>query len=220
MYTNLGNLPVIVAADLLDLQSSANKLGSGNSRIGSSPYVLGKRPGMLAWRDAGSGALSLVFCLGALSSSAWELADGSATYTPTNLGSFTDGADTDYADGLLTTDGGDDAAGRTAQSLTLSAGVYIVSGTAAIEGDDEAHTAPRIRIGTSAAGTQIASKVVGRGAADESAAEDATPKDTFQFKITVASTATIHFVLDVVDEDDAIAAGSAFITLNPLESTN
>lgn len=218
-YSTLGNLPVIPAADLIDLQSNANKPCVGNTRVGAVPSVLGKRPGMRAFRDAGAGALSLVFATGGKSSDAWREADGSASRTPTNLGAFTDGADTDYAAGLLTTDGGNDAAGRTAQSLTLTAGTYLVSGTAAVEGASASdYTAPRIRVGTGAGGSQIASKVVGVTARHATAAESADPKEDFAFTIVVGTTGTVYFTLDVVDEAGALAAGSAYITLNALEA--
>lgn len=87
-YTTLGGKTVIPAADLLDLQSPANRPGNGNARVGSVPQTIGKRPGMLAWRDAGSGALSLVFATGGKSSSAWREADGSSSRTPTNLATW------------------------------------------------------------------------------------------------------------------------------------
>jgi hypothetical protein len=42
-YTNLGGKPVIPAADLLNLQSEANKPGVGAARVGATPHALGKR---------------------------------------------------------------------------------------------------------------------------------------------------------------------------------
>lgn len=220
MYTNLGGKPVIPAADLLDLQSEANRPGVGQARTGSSPAALGKRPGLRAWCDTGSGNLSLIFATGGKSSDAWREADGSASRLPVNLGAFTVGGDSTYSANLLTTDGGNDALGRMTQSMTLSAGKYFVSGVAASEGASSAsYKAARIRVGTDTSSNiaSIASKVVGVTQRHTTAAEDQSPKEDFGFIITVASTGTIHFTVDVVDQAGAIAAGSAFISLLPLE---
>lgn len=219
MYTLLGAYPVIPAADLLNLQSAANRPGVGNSRTGSTPQVLGKKAGLIVARD--SSGISLVFALGDKSSDGWRAVDGSASYTPTNLGAYTTGADSTYSAGLLTTDGGNDAAGRTSQSLALKAGKYLVSGKAASEGASAAaYKTARIRVGTDASTNiaSIATKIVGATQRHATAAEDAPVKEDFGFVITVASDATIYFTVDVVDQAGALAAGSAFITINPLEA--
>lgn len=218
MYQKLGNYPVILAAHLLDLQSDANRTGRGNARTGSSPALLVKRAGQIAWRDGGSGALSMVFATGGKSSDEWKLADGGSTYTPVNLGAFTVGGDSTYSNGLLTTDGGNDAAGRATQSMTLSAGTYFLSGTAAFEGSAGNHVTPRIRVGTSATNGNLLTKILGRTKGHPTAAESATEKEAFGVLFTVATEATIHFTIDLVDEADALSAGSAYLTLNPIEA--
>jgi hypothetical protein len=217
-YTSLGNIPIIPAADLLDLQSQANKPGNGSARVGEASPVLGKKAGQLAFRDAGSSAYSLVFALGANSYDAWELCDGSATYTPVNLGSWTVGADSTYSAGLITTDAGDDAAGRATQSITLTAGEYVLSGTAAAEGTLGSHVAPRIRVGTTVSNGDILTDIFETNIG--TVAEDVSPKEEVNQVITVATTGTVHFTIDVVDEAGALAAGSAFLSLNLLQSRN
>jgi len=216
MYTRLGSHPIIAAADLLDLQSSANHAGNGNARIGSTPYVMGKRAGMFAWRDAGAGALSLVFASGAASSDFWRACDGSASYTPVNISTWTVGADSTYSSSLLTTDAGDDAAGRATQSMSLTAGTYVLSGTSTAEGTILDHAAPRIRVGTSATNGDLLTKIF-RDAYHATAAESGTHA-AFSTTFTVASAATIHFTIDVVDEAGALVAGSAYLTISPLEA--
>lgn len=215
-YPTHGGWPVIPAADLINLRSDANM--SGDTRVGSSG-VLGKRPGMNAWRDGGSDAYIWVFSTGGKSSSAWRACDGSASYTPLNLSTWTVGADTTYTSGLLTTDGGNDAAGRVAQTIaSLPAGTYIVSGSAAGEGVVVNHVAPRLRITGSVTAT-ISTKIL-RTNLHPTAAENADPKESFAFAITIPSAQDVTFTLDVVDENDAIVAGSSFVTLNPLEAIN
>ena len=215
-YPTHGGWPVIPAADLINLRSNANMLG--DSRVGASP-VLGKRPGMNAWRDGGSSAYIWVFSTGGKTSDAWRACDGSASYTPLNLSTWTVGADSTYSSGLLTTDGGNDAAGRVAQTITaLAAGTYIVSGSAAAEGVVANHVAPRLRV-TGSVTSSIITKVF-RTVLHPTAAESASPKESFAFAITVPSAQNVTFTFDVVDEDDVLAAGSSYITFNPLEAIN
>jgi hypothetical protein len=216
MYTSLGNYPIIPAADLLDLQSAANRPGNGNSRVGSVPYILGKVASQFAWRDAGSSAYSLVFATGALSSSKWRLCDGSADYTPVNISTWTVGADSSYSSSLLTTDAGNDAAGRASQSMTLTAGTYVIRGTSTAEGTLANHAAPRIRVGTSVTNGDLLTKIL-RDAYHATAAESGTHAE-FATEFVVATTGTIYITLDVVDEDGVFVAGSAYVSLSPLES--
>lgn len=216
MYTLLGTYPIIPAAELLDLQSAANRHGVGNARTGSIPQVIGKRPGLFALRD--SSGISMVFALGSKSSDGWRVVDGSATYTPTNLSTWTVGGDSTYSNGLLTTDAGNDAAGRASQGVNLTAGTYRVSGTWACEGTIADGERPRLRIGTAAANADYGSFVGGLDFIHATAAESLDPKGQFSFNITVPAD-EVFFTLDVVDETGAVLqAGSAFITLNPLEA--
>lgn len=218
MYTSMGGFPIIPAADLLDLQSAANIKSFGNSRVGT-PYAVGKKGGLNAWRDAGSGAYSWVFSTGDDSSSAWRACDGSASYTPVNLSTWTVGGDSTYSAGLLTTDAGDDAAGRATQSMTLTAGRYVLKGTAAIEGSAVDYVAPRIRIGTSATNGDILTDIF-LAARHNTAAESADPKEEINQYFTVAVTGTVHFTVDLVDETGTLVAGSAFILLSPIEAVS
>ena len=77
-YSKLGSLTVIPAADLTNIASAANVLS--DARVGSTG--IGKTAGMLAIRDGGSGALSMVFATGSTPASPWRVVDGSASYTP------------------------------------------------------------------------------------------------------------------------------------------
>lgn len=223
-YTNLGGKPVIPAADLLNLQSEANKPGVGAARVGATPHALGKRPGLMAWRDAGGGDLSMVFSTGGKTSSAWVRADGGATYTPANIVAFDVGADSTYSNGLLTTDGGTDAAGQLIEVVELAAGKYFFSGLAAGEGtvgETPNFTAPRVRVGTGASGsgpfTTRITKVF-KSNIHPTAAESQDPKEEVGFTLTLTEPRFVHILIDIVDEANAVSAGSAYITLNPIEA--
>ena len=216
-YSKLGTLPIIPAADLLDMQSAANIKGVGASRIGDSPNPLGKVAGMLAMRDAGSSNYSMVFATGGNPSDVWRAADGSASYTPLNLSTWTVGGNSTYSAGLLTTDGSNGAAGRVVQTITgLAAGKYIVTGTSAAEGTVSNHTAPRLAITGSVTGALVTK--IFRTYFDATAAENATVKEAFAYELTVPTAENVTFTMDIVDEADALIAGSAYITLNALES--
>lgn len=215
MYDTLGDYPIIPAADLLNLQSAANQFGVGNARIGSNPSVLGKTPGLLAWRDAGAGALSLVFSAGADSSSVWRAADGSASYTPVNLSTWTPAAGCTYSSGLLTADGVDNP--TASQVVALKAGSYFVSGEAACEGPTSGdYDAPLLEI-TGATDGALHSKVYS-AARHPTAAEDADPKQDFGFIITLTADQNVTFKVSNVNEAGSLEAGSSYILLNALEA--
>lgn len=78
MYSKLGNLTVVPAADLVSLTSAANV--RGDARVGSDG--IGKTAGMIVVRDAGGGVYSLVMALGGLPADKWQVVDGSVQYTP------------------------------------------------------------------------------------------------------------------------------------------
>jgi hypothetical protein len=227
MYTLLGSYPVIPAAELLDLQSAANRPGVGNSRTGSVPQILGKKAGLLALRD--SSGVSLVFALGDKSSDGWRVVDGSATYSPVNVnpaaGGFTIGADSTYAANLLTTDAGNDVAGRAFQTIALKAGKYRMVATIAGEGaSDEDYVTARLRIksGAVTAGvgaTDVVTQIVGSNEfIHATAAESLATKQEKEIIFTLATDLSVTFTIDVVDEAGALAAGSAYIALSILEA--
>lgn len=226
MYTLLGTYPVIPAAELLDMQSAANRPGVGNSRTGSVPQILGKRGGLMAMRD--SSGYSMVMALGAKSSDGWRVVDGSATYTPVNVvpaaSGWTIGADSTYAANLLTTDAGNDAAGRAFQTIALKAGTYRMTVTMAGEGDDEDYEVPRLRIksGSVTAGvgaTDVVDAIVGSAEfLHATAAESLATKQEKEVVFTLASDLSVTFTIDVVDEAGALVAGSAYIALSILEA--
>lgn len=215
MYTNLGDYPIIPAADLLNLVSDANRSGVGNSRTGSVPYVLGKRPGQLAYRDAGAGALSLVFSKGGDSAAAWRAADGSADYAPVNIAAFTPAAGCSYSNGLLTADGVDDP--TASQVVALKAGTYAISGSAACEGPSAVdYDAPKLTVTGATDGVKLTKIFTGKRHA--TAAEDAPVKEVFSYTFTLAVDQNVTIALSNVNEAGALEAGSSYILLNPLQS--
>ena len=221
-YTQLGNMSIIEQVDLENLASAANK--RGDTRLGGDS--MGKRAGTRALvRLTSDDTLKEVFALGALSSDAWRVIDGSANITPLNLDLATDdsgwtiGSDSTYVDGLITTDAGNDAAGRMVQSVVLEAGTYYVSGVASSEGATVASMdRPRLRIGTAAANSTYGSFT---GAVDAqymaAAAEDAD-RESFGLSITLTAQDEVFFTVDNVDEAGVLQAGSSFLLLNLLEA--
>ena len=214
-YTNLGGKPVIPAADLLNLQSEANKPGVGAARVGATPHALGKRPGLMAWRDAGGGALSLVFSKGGNSAAAWRAADGSADYTPLNIGSFTPADGCTYSNGLLTADGVDDPT-ATNTITALAAGTYVISGSAAYEGSTSDYDAPKLVVEGATDGVLLTKTFT--GARHATAAESADPKEQFSYTFTLTVAQNVTIELSNVNEAGALEAGSSYIVVNPLEA--
>lgn len=210
------NLDTILAADLLNMQSPANRHGYGNVRRGATPELLGKYAGKIAIRDAGSGDHRIVIATGPKPSDRWFCVDGSASYVPLNMGAFTPAAGCSYSNGLLTADGVDNPTAT--QTITaLAAGTYYISGVAAAEGPLPTDLRkPRLIVSGATDGTLLTKYY--SAARHATAAESATNKEIFgdSFTLTVAQNVTIG--ISVVDEDNALASGSAYILFNPLEA--
>lgn len=214
-YTQLGGKPVVLAADLLNLQAGANKLNVGDCRTGSSPSAIGKKPGLMVWRDAGAGALSLVFATGGLTSSEWRAADGSASYVPVNISTWTVAAGCTYSAGLLTADGVDNP--TASQVIALKAGTYFLSGTAACEGASAGDVdAPKMTVTGATDGALITKTYTASRHA--TAAESADPKETIGETFTLTVDQNVTIALSNVNEAGSLEAGSSFILLNPLEA--
>lgn len=218
----LGHMSIIEEADLTNLVSYANR--RGDTRKGGDS--MGKRAGTrVLMRATSDDTLKEVMALGALSSDAWRVVDGSANVTPVNLDLATDesgwtiGADSTYDDGLITTDAGNDAAGRVVQSVQLKAGTYFVSGTAAGEGTVADADVPRLRVGTAAADSTYGSFVGSLSYLHATAAEDLATKEQIGFTFTLTADDEVFFTIDNVDEAGALQAGSSFLLLNPLEAS-
>lgn len=78
-YPKMGHLSVIPAADLTSLTSAANAKSA--ARVGDAGF--GKRAGLLAVRDSGTGdRYSIVFATGDAPSAVWLAVDGATKYTP------------------------------------------------------------------------------------------------------------------------------------------
>lgn len=225
-YTKVGNYEVIPVADAQNLVSNANRQDDERKTY----KAAGKRPGKKVLIDLDGTEYALCIALGSKSSDAYARCDGGANYTPVNLnpaaGGFTIGGDSTYAANLLTTDGGNDAAGRAFQTVALKAGTYRLDYTIASEGASGDYVTGRIRIksGSVTAGvgaTDVVSAIVGDNVhRHATAAESADPKLTGTVKFTLATDLSVTFTLDVVDEATALAAGSAYIALNKLEGIN
>lgn len=218
-YETLGALPIIEEAELSDLTSAANK--PGDTRKGGDSA--GKYDGKKALvRLTSDDTLKEVFALGNESSAAWRVVDGSANITPVNIvpaaGGWTIGADSTYAAGLITTDAGNDAAGRIVQSVNLKAGTYHVSGSAAGEGTVESCDRPRLRVGTAAANSTYGSFIGSTSFLHATAAESLATKEQVAFDITLEADDEVFFTIDNVDEAGALQAGSSYLLLNVLES--
>ena len=225
IFEKHGNLSIIEQADLENLVSAANR--RGDTRKGGDS--MGKKAGTKAYvRLTADDTLKEVFALGGASSDAWRVVDGSANYTPVNLDLATDesgwtiGADSAYDDGLLTTDGGNDANGRIVQSVNLKAGTYFVSGEAAGEGDNGEtpdYDVPRLRIGTAAADSTYGSFIGSGNYLHASAAESLATKEPVGFTFTLDADDEVFFTIDNVDEAGALQAGSSYLLLNLLEAS-
>lgn len=221
----LGHMSIIEEADLTNLVSYANR--RGDTRKGGDS--MGKRAGTrVLMRATADDTLKEVMALGALSSDIWRVVDGSANVTPVNLDLATDesgwtiGGDASYNDGLLTTDGGNDAAGRIVQSVALKAGTYFVSGEAAGEGtvgETPDYDVPRLRIGTAAGDDTYGSFVGAAGYIHATAAESLATKEPIGFTFTLTADDDVYFTIDNVDEAGALQAGSSYLLLNPLEAS-
>jgi hypothetical protein len=224
-YTLLGSLTKIPQVDLENLVSAANRRGDtrkGGDSLGKFP---GKRVMMVATSDS---TLKEMIALGDKSSDGWRVVDGSATTTPVNLNpaaaGWTIGADSTYAANLLTTDGGNDAAGRASQAVTLKAGTYKLRVVAAAEGvltGTPNYVAPRMRM-VCATDTGANITKVFKEKAHATAAEDADPKQEYVVEFTLAAASqTVTFTIDIVDEtagDATLAAGSSYIAFDVLEA--
>jgi len=219
-YEKLGALPIVEQVDLENLTSAANK--PGDTRVGGDSA--GKYDGKkVLVRLTADDTLKEVFALDKASSAAWRVVDGSANYTPVNIvpaaSGWTIGADSTYVAGLLTTDAGNDAAGRASQSVNLKAGTYYVSGEAAGEGVTADCELPRLRIGTAAANSTYGSFVGNINFIHATAAESLAVKEQIGFSFTIDADDEVFFTIDVVDETGAaLQAGSTYILLNVLES--
>lgn len=219
MYDNLGGNPVIPAADLLDMQSPANRSGVGNARRGSVPQVIGKAPGLVAWRDAGNGDLSMVFALGANPSDGWREADGSATRTPNNLSTLAtvdgDHATYDPVTGVLealTVDQDTEAV-----ATAMSAGKYLISGLYAANGtlDPKAYSAVKVTVTTSVSGS-TESYILDKNVVSGPTLDDAV---AWSVVVTLPVAEDITISAQVVDEaGDLVATGEVIFTLNPMQS--
>lgn len=224
-YASLGKYTVVPIADLQNLQSRINRFGDVRKGGESS----GKFGGLKVF-SLDTGAYAGVIALGSKSSDAWQIVDGSAQITPVNLNplaaGFTIGADSTYAANLLTTDGGNDVAGRAFQTVALKAGSYRAEVYMAAEGTTIDYAAPRLRIksGSVTAGvgaTDVIAAITGSNLfIHPTAAESAATKQTVTVDFTLATDLSVTFTLDVVDEAGALVAGSAYIAMNKFEAVN
>lgn len=220
-FDKLGHMSIVEQADLENLVSAANR--RGDTRKGGDS--MGKRAGTrVLMRATADDTLKEVFALGADSSDAWRVIDGSANVTPVNLDLATDesgwtiGATSTYDDGLLTTGGTAASTDRVVQSVNLKAGTYFVSGEAAGEGTTADCDVPRLRIGTAEADDTYGSFTGSLSFLHATAAEDLATKEPVGFTFTLTADDEVFFTIDNVDEAGALQAGSSYLLLNLLEA--
>lgn len=77
-YTLMGSLTIIPAADIADVDSAANVKSAG--RLGDAG--IGKRAGLMALRDNGSGDYDLVIATGSGATDPWLLFEAGTAVTP------------------------------------------------------------------------------------------------------------------------------------------
>lgn len=216
-YEKFGNYPIVEQVDLENLVSAANR--RGDNRVGAESA--GKYEGKEVMVRLTSGdTLAKVMALGADSSAAWRVVDGSANYTPVNLldagggDGWTESAGCTYASGLLTADGTDDP--TTTQDVALKAGTYRLFGEAAYEGTTSDYDAPQLVI-TGATDGELVNQIF-TGARHATAAESADPKEVIDLTFTIAVDQDVTFELNNVNEAGSLEAGSSYIVLTKLEA--
>lgn len=216
-YPTIGAFPVVPQAELESLVSAANK--PGDNRVGgdSAGKYIGKE---VLVKMTSDNSTKRVYALGANSSDAWRVVDGSAEFKPVNIESagggiaWTVSAGCTYSAGLLTADGVDDPTAQ--QVVALKAGRYRLFGTAAYEGTTSDYDAPRLRVVGATDGALITK--VYTGARHPTAAESADPKEVIIEDFTLTVDQNVTFKVDNVNESAALEAGSSFIKLDKLES--
>lgn len=216
-----GSTSIVEQADLENMQSAANR--RGDTRKGGDS--MGKRTNTrVLMRLTSDDSLKEVFALGALSSDAWRVIDGSANITPVNIlnagggDAWTVAAGCTYAAGLLTADGTDDP--TASQVVALKAGTYLISGTAAYEGPDDQdpadYDAPKLTV-TGATDGEVLARVF-TGARHATAAESASPKEVIAETFTIDVDQNVTFEIYNVNEAGSLEAGSSFISITKLEA--
>lgn len=212
-----GSMSIVEQVDLENLVSAANK--RGDTRKGGDS--MGKREGTkVLVRLTSDDTLKEVFALGPLSSDAWRVVDGSANITPVNLLDLAGGvawtvaAGCSYSAGLLTADGVDDP--TASQVVALKAGTYFVGGEATAEGTSSDYDAPLLVI-TGATDGELVNKIF-NGKFHATAAEDATDREEIGETFTLTVDQNVTFELSIVNESDALEAGSSYILLDKLEA--
>lgn len=216
-YDKIGAYPVVEEADLLNLASAANK--PGDNRVGGDSA--GKYKGKeIIVRLTSDDTLKRAYAVDKLSSSAWNIVDGSAVIEPVNILSagggiaWTVASGCTYSAGLLTADGVDDP--TASQVVALKAGTYVVQGTAAYEGTTSDYDAPKLTV-TGASDGDLVAKVF-TGARHATAAESADPKEVINESFTLTVDQNVTFEVYNVNEAGSLEAGSSFIKLDILES--
>lgn len=217
VYEKLGSRPIVEEAELLNLGSTANR--PGDNRIGGESGGKYKGKEILV-RLTSDDTLKQAYAVDKLSSSAWNIVDGSAVITPVNILSagggiaWTVSAGCTYSAGLLTADGVDDP--TASQVVAMKAGKYTIQGTAAYEGTSSDYDAPKLTI-TGATDGEVVAKVF-TGALHATAAESADPKEVINESFTLTVDQNVTFEVYNVNEAGSLEAGSSFIKLDVIES--
>jgi hypothetical protein len=222
-YDLLGHKTIIPQADLESLVSRANR--NGDTRVGGD--ALGKRAGMEVMAKLTSdNSLKSVIALGALSSDAWRVVDGSANITPVNIlnagggDAWTVSAGCTYAAGLLTADGVDDP--TASQVVALKAGTYRIEGLAAMSGPDDQtpvdYDAPKLVV-TGATDGAVLTKIYTGARYVTLHTELATAdKEVISDTFTIDVDQNVTFAVSMVNEAGSLEAGNGYISITKLEA--
>jgi len=211
-YSRIGAWPIVPIADLNSLTSEAN-LNGDNRRVNK---ALGKEPGLKVLAILSTGVYGFVVATSSLSSSPWQLVDGSLRYTPVNILNPLGGAawtltTTTYAAGILTV--ATAVADAAVQTVTLAAGKYRIVGTATRQ---TALKAGRITVSGATDGIVLANTQIHVNSPVD--ASNANPTAFSREFTLLAASQVVTFTNTIVTiADNVVATGNVYLAYS-LES--
>lgn len=223
-YPRKGHYTVVPVADLSNMNSVINTIG--DTRKGKE--ASGKKAGMKVMADNGDGTFGMYIAQGRKPSTRWSLVDGSDTKSPVTIrpetAAFTVGADSVYTDttGVLTTDGGNDAAGRAFQTVSLPSGKYRMNLEMGGVGTPSNGKFPRVRLNSGTVTAGVGATPLGSAVCPPTFvhATDASlaPKYQATIDLTLGSTTSLTATLDLVTQDGStLVAGTGYLKITAIE---